>query len=374
METFLNKCIVSDFEKSCYEGYAILFIGFIIIIFNIIAFIKMTKYYGKMNFENTVLLLSFVQSTTLFIQMISSCFFFICVFFFIQILTMCLINNKFRKISRGYVTIKYNVVTKLIIVINALYFVAYVALFILDKLDLFYLNILYYALEIITSFFLAYHCCVFLGLIKQDKHDKQEEGEKEEKNNKENFLGINLIGDGLFYLIKKRQLSCLYLINIICSFLEFILDTTIYATKNSSYFYYIYYSFYFICFFHNFNIFISFYWIIREQYNPNKERFSKLNEEKNERIIDEKFIEDEANNIEGENRRITIYLNDDKKVNRKLSSISNISNESDKMKRKISDNDNDIEVKRKASRTSTFDENDETNVIRIEDIPTKKSE
>ena len=75
METFLNKCIVSDFEKSCYEGYAILFIGFIIIIFNIIAFIKMTKYYGKMNFENTVLLLSFVQSTTLFIQMISACFF-----------------------------------------------------------------------------------------------------------------------------------------------------------------------------------------------------------------------------------------------------------------------------------------------------------
>ena len=59
-------------------------------------------------------------------------------------------------------------VTKLIIVINALYFVAYVALFILDKLDLFYLNIFYYALEIITSFFLAYHCCVFLGLIQQD--------------------------------------------------------------------------------------------------------------------------------------------------------------------------------------------------------------
>ena len=218
--------------------------------------------------------------------------------------------------------------------------------------------------------FLAYHCCVFLSLIKQDKSNENKNTTLDVQQNKQNFLGINLIGDGLFYLIKKKQLSLLYLGNIICSFIEFILD--ICMNLKSDYLYYFYFIFFFICFIHNSNIFISFYFIIREQYSSKKEKYSYNNDIHNENIIDDKFIEEEATHIEGENKRISFYLNEDKKDNRKL---SNESNEYDKNKRKLSDNEKE-EVKRKPSRTSTFGDNDDLvgpNTINIEDIPSNEN-
>ena len=121
MEGFLSKCFMINCDKSCYLGYISLFIGIIIMILNWFAFIKMTRYYGKMNFENTILFLSFIQSVILVIQMIFSFNNLICFFFFIQILSMCLLNYKFRKISRGFIKLKYEKVTKAIIAINIIY-------------------------------------------------------------------------------------------------------------------------------------------------------------------------------------------------------------------------------------------------------------
>ena len=371
MEGFLSKCFLINCDKSCYLGYVFFFIGIIIMILNLFAFLKMTRYYGKMNFENTILFLSFIQSVVLLIQMISSFNILICVFFFIQILIMCLLNNKFRKISRGFITFKYEKVTKAIIAINIIYVIIYIIICILGySLDLIYLSLFYYLLEIVTSFFLAYHCCVFLSLIKQDKSNENKNTTSDVRQNTQNFLGINLIGDGLFYLIKKKQLSLLYLGNIICSFIEFIID--ICKNLKPDYFYYFYFTFFFICFIHNSNIFISFYFIIREQYSSKKEKYSYNNDIHNENIIDDKFIEEEATHIEGENKRISFYLNEDKKDNRKL---SNESNEYDKNKRKLSDNEKE-EVKRKPSRTSTFGDNDDLvgpNTINIEDIPSNEN-
>ena len=358
-------------DKSCYLGYAFFFIGIIMMILNLLAFLKMTRYYGKMNFENTILFLSSIQSVVLLIQMISSFNILICVFFFIQILSMCLLNYKFMKISRGFIQFKYEKVTKAIIAINIIYVLLYITICILGySLDLIYLNIFYYLLEIITSFFLAYHCCVFLNLIKQDKSNENKNTTSDVQQNKQNFLGINLIGDGIFYLIKKKQLSLLYLGNIICSFIEFILD--ICMNLKSDYFYYFYFIFFFICFIHNSIIFISFYFIIREQYSFKREKYLFNNEINNENIIDDKFIEEEITHIEGENEKISFYLNEDKKGNNKL---SNESNENDKNKRKLSYNEKE-EVKRKASRTSTFGDNDDIigpNTINIEDIPSNEN-
>ena len=82
MEGFLSKCFLINCDKSCYLGYVFFFIGIIIMILNLFAFLKMTRYYGKMNFENTILFLSFIQSVVLLIQMISSFNILICVFFF----------------------------------------------------------------------------------------------------------------------------------------------------------------------------------------------------------------------------------------------------------------------------------------------------
>jgi len=371
MEGFLSKCFMINCDKSCYLGYVFLFIGIIIMSLNLLAFLKMTRYYAKMNFENTILFLSSIQSVVLLIQMISSFNILICIFFFIQILLMCLLNYKFTKISRGFIELKYEKVTKAIITFNIIYILLYIIICILGySLNLIYLNIFYYLLEIITSFFLAYHCCVFLNLIKQDKSNENKNTTSDVQQNKQNFLGINLIGDGIFYLIKKKQLSLLYLGNIICSFIEFILD--ICMNLKLDYFYYFYFIFFFICFIHNSIIFISFYFIIREQYSFKREKYLFNNEINNENIIDDKFIEEEITHIEGENEKISFYLNEDKKGNNKL---SNESNENDKNKRTLSYNEKE-KVKRKASRTSTFGDNDDIigpNTINIEDIPSNET-
>ena len=88
----------------------------------------------------------------------------------------------------------------------------------------FYLSIFYYLLEIISSFLLTYNCCAFLGIIKQYKLKEIPKSKEETENY---FLKFNMVGDGLFYLIKKRQITLLYLGNILCTFIEFGLDFVI---------------------------------------------------------------------------------------------------------------------------------------------------
>ena len=188
MDDFYNKCLKSGTESICYAGYFFLLFGIILLISNIFAFIKMTKYYGKMNFENTILLLSSIQSLLLIVQMISSENYLLSIFLFIQIMDMCLINKKFKKISEGYINIKYVHVTALLLIIDIVYCfifnIAYIFEAYLHSINLFYLNIFYYLLEIFTSFFLAYHCRKFLGYIKEDKP-------KEKKQSNDNNQDIN---------------------------------------------------------------------------------------------------------------------------------------------------------------------------------------
>ena len=178
-----------------------------------------------------------------------------------------------------------------------------------------------------------------------------------------------MIGDGMFYLIKKKQLSLLYLGNIICSILEFIFDIILnFIDSEKDLFYLLRYTYDVIFFIQNSIIFISFYWLIREQYSSNKEKNILNKEEKIENLIDDKFIEEEANNIEGENKRIATYLNEEKIVYRKASSESNGYED----KNKIKSNEDKGSTKRKVSRSSTFDENEEINgpkIANIDDIP-----
>ena len=134
-------------------------------------------------------------------------------------------------------------------------------------------------------------------------------------------------------------------------------------------FYLLRYMYDFIFFIQNSIIFISFYWLIRDQYSSIKESHFTKSVEKIENLIDDKYIEEEENSIKGENKRISVYLNDDKNLYKKTSLESNGDNEKNKRK-DIKGKEN---VKRKVSRSSTFDENEEINsgpdVINIEDIP-----
>ena len=329
MEYFHKKCFISKIPNECFEGFFVLLFGFLFSILNLYAFIRMTKYYGKMNFENTVLLFSTIQSLVLLIEIIISKNILISFFIFIQISSMCLINFKFKKISKGFFDLKYHSLTIIIAVINTIYLFVFIAIYVIEHLKFidkisFYISTFYYVLELFSSFLLSYNCCVFLGLMKNYQINS--------KNNEKN----NLIGNGLFYLIKKRQITLLYLGNILCSFFAFVIDFVmtffIDKEKKENEFYYVYYSFFLLCFIHNSINYISFYWMIREQYSKEQDNLTEEYEEgenDDNNILDEKFIEGEIFEIKKENTKITGYINDVKSSNSLKRTVSAFSFKSD---------------------------------------------
>ena len=117
-----------------------------------------------------------------------------------------------------------------------------------------------------TSFFLTYYCLAYLRLIKiRLKEDKEQKNIKE----KDDFPGTYMVGNELFYKIRQKQYSCLYLANILFSFLEFIFDILLkikYNNNEISLNYIDFFSF-FTLFIHNSTNFMSFFWIIRKQYS-----------------------------------------------------------------------------------------------------------
>jgi hypothetical protein len=337
METIFNLYVNDNYDKNYFFGFGVLFLGILIFILNFFAFVKMTKYLGKMNFENTIIFLSSIQSVVLIEQMIFLRYDLINVFLFLQINSLCLINHKFQKISEGYVLMKYKIYNLIIFLINILFFILSIIKFIWDVVQFFYFEFAYIILEIFTSFFLTYYCQVYLKLIK-----KRLKEDKEQK---------NMVGNEIFYKIRQKQYSYLYLANILFSLLEFVFDILLKIKYNNNEeeglsLNYIDFFAFFTFFIHNSTNFMSFYWIIRKQY-----RF-KIPEKviKNEELIDEKYIEDEAIHIEEENKRITKYINDDKNLKRKTSDDSSLRND------KVSN-------AKISSRNSTFDENELINTL-----------
>ena len=405
MELFYEQCF-QKFSNICYFGYVVLILISILFLLNLYAFIKMTIYYRKFNFENTILLISTIQSSALVIEVIMYKKILVSIFLFFQIISMCLINFKFKKISKGFVEIKYNKVSRIVVIIDIVFLFIYLILSLTPAVKGEYIfQIPYYLLEIFSSFTLAYVCLIFLRLIKQfelnQKNAKNDDGKndlkidikiEDEKNdtknvtqksdetkndnpnnddskkdipksedskndntkngdstndgtkndgsisdvskngdstnddskngdltndekidskNNPNFLKLNMVGNGLFYLIKKRQISLLYLGNIICSFLELILDIVVEIKTTLSYISYIYFL---ICLVHNSIIFISFYWLIRAQYKRKVLQVAENDmNEPIEKLIDNEFIEGEATNIKNENKKYSGFLYEDGK-------------------------------------------------------------
>jgi len=59
---FLDKCANNSLgDGSCIMGIIILLISFIPLFFNIYAFAKMTMFYKKLNFENSIILISAIE-------------------------------------------------------------------------------------------------------------------------------------------------------------------------------------------------------------------------------------------------------------------------------------------------------------------------
>lgn len=313
---FIDVCFHSDFSNICYFGFFDLLLGATFLAFNIYGFVKMSKFFEKIKFENMLLLISLFQLILFLIAMI--CFISILIYLsiFLQIGIICLINYKFIGISKGYIILKYTWINIAIIIINAIYLLVLIILSVL-KFHEKYIFFGYYLIELIASIILTIYCCKFLNIILKkmqnkiqikysstikSKNEKQNNMDKNLNENRENSLALNYNhneGNELFYIFKKKQLTILYLANIICTIGEcsfqicliFIDSDEIIKLFNFLYF------FVFLC--HNIIIFLCFYWIIKEQYNKsvNLEKLYTADVDE-EGLIDDKFIEEEVMNIE----------------------------------------------------------------------------
>ena len=233
---FVENCFSSCFENICLFGFFDLFIGVLFLCLNAYAFIQMTKYYRKLNFENTILLISFAQLILFLIIMILDFQEVIYIFHFLQISVICLINRKFVKLSRGFIKLKYDWINYVIIALNIIYLISRFVVDILEKNELCdsslgkYFSFSYYFIELMASILLTVYCCKFLNIIKQKLYKARKESKILQQNDtlqnsinsgndfKKSLILFNFNNDDengneeLFYEFKKKQLRLLFLV------------------------------------------------------------------------------------------------------------------------------------------------------------------
>lgn len=308
---FIETCFHSNLPNTCYFGFFDLLLGSVFLFFNFYGFIKMTHFFQKIKFENMLILLSLVQLILFLISMIILIRILIYLFIFIQIVIISLMNYKFIKLSKGFLDIKFTWLNKVVIIINIFYLFALIILNAFS-FDYNYIFCCYYFIELIASITLTFYCCKYLNLIKKrilerkkskmkinigtesEKKSSEYKNADEIKNN--NMFFYNFIsndGDELFYIFKKRQLTILYLADILCTIFECGSQICLIIIESSEIKQLFIYIYNFICVCHNIIIFFIFYWIIRRQYNQTLNMADLYNDDLDEDgIIDDEFIQE----------------------------------------------------------------------------------
>ena len=324
---FLETCLNSSLPNICYYGFFNLLLGVVFAIFNCYGFIKMTRFFHKIKFENMLLLLSLIQLILFLIAMVLVYSIFFYLFIFIQIGIILLINKKFVNLSKGFLDIKLPWLNSLIIIINIIYLVSLIVLYALSLDN--YISRYYYIIELISSIMLTIYGCKFLNLIKKkfinDKKlqtNNKTSSENTEIKNLDNFISTS--GNELFYIIKKKQLTILCLSNIIFTIIEFSIEISLIFIESSEINHILIYVYFSISLLHSIIIFFAFYWIIREQYNKSVNLSDIDSDNDDNNLIDENYIEEEIINIENQNQ-----LKDEGEKKRKLTHKSLVEDDLD---------------------------------------------
>ena len=324
---FLETCLNSSLPNICYYGFFNLLLGVVFAIFNCYGFIKMTRFFHKIKFENMLLLLSLIQLILFLIAMVLVYSIFFYLFIFIQIGIILLINKKFVNLSKGFLDIKLPWLNSMIIIINIIYLVSLIVLYALSLDN--YISRYYYIIELISSIMLTIYGCKFLNLIKKkfinDKKlqtNNKTSSENTEIKNLDNFISTS--GNELFYIIKKKQLTILCLSNIIFTIIEFSIELSFIFIESSEINHILIYVYFSISLLHSIIIFFAFYWIIREQYNKSVNLSDIDSDNDDNNLIDENYIEEEIINIENQNQ-----LKDEDEKKRKLTHKSLVEDDLD---------------------------------------------
>ena len=163
---FLVHCVkISILDESCIIGSSVLIISILLLVLNIYAFSKMTKFYKKMNFENTIILLSIIQTILLQLVLISSYDIFFESFFLVQIFIISLIIRKFIILAIEPKTFyDKNGIFLLLNLLNVIIFFIYPIYLNIFKGHHLYVKLFYRIFHAITTFILSYYCCYFIKL------------------------------------------------------------------------------------------------------------------------------------------------------------------------------------------------------------------
>ena len=170
---FIIQCInISIFDESCLLGSSVLIISIILLVLSIKAFIKMTKFYKKMNFENTIILLSILQTIILQSVLITSYDIFFESFFLLQIFIISLIIRKFNILAKDPKTFfDKNWIFIVLNVLNFLIFLIYPLYLNIFKGKHLYVKLFYRIFHASTTCILSYYCCFFVKLTAKYKEN-----------------------------------------------------------------------------------------------------------------------------------------------------------------------------------------------------------
>lgn len=163
---FINKCIeISITDESCLLGSSVLLISIILLSLNIFALIKMTKFYKKFNFENTIILLSIIQTIILQAVLITSYDIFFEAFFLVQIFIISLIIRKFIILAIEPKTFfDKNGIFLLLNILNFVIFSIYPSYLNIFKGHHSYVKLFYRIFHALAACILSYYCIFFIKL------------------------------------------------------------------------------------------------------------------------------------------------------------------------------------------------------------------
>ena len=343
-DNIFEVCIKDKFANvNCIFGLVEFISSFALLIITIIGLVKMIKYYDSFNFEMCLVIFSIFQILLMDMIIITPHDFLFELFFVTQLLVISLIIRKFIKIIRNQ-KLKENVIFIIINVINLVIFV----FFILSLFDLFLTDIyLYIRFSSRIFYFLITVCLAFLcrSLIqKLEKYEKKSETfdlflrKNTAKTSKSEHFVFSVYSQELFFLIRKKQLTPLYIVNLLCSFIQmlfillgtFVLTNMFFKKNNkivSTDTGYIIYYIYLLSYFLNIMVnFICFYWMIREQYNQPD---IKMPQKKDNKILDEDYIIRESIRTTQELSNSILLEEKDKKTAKQKSLYSNTFSDAD---------------------------------------------
>ncbi len=205
----------------------------------------MTKFYKKLNFENSLIFLNIPQILILEMVLLSSFDIFFELFFLTQIFNISLIIRKFQILSsqnEGF--FNHNILFIFLNILNIILFFVFPIFLSFEFNDNKHLifRVIYRIFHVFVSLLLAHYCIIFNKMIKNYKNDEDKsyfylysnEGDSEVIKRFSNFLSFNNEDDNnnkndkkekqksnsantnsIFYTKKKRQILYLCILNLI---------------------------------------------------------------------------------------------------------------------------------------------------------------